>query len=213
MKKLMNSIFSNGLLLSAILVLGNATVISKGFAAEEATKSPIEQMRSVMNEVIEVVEELPGENQQTERLEKLRTIITPNFDFEEMAKRSLGQPWLTATEQERDEYVNLFSDLLAHTYLKRIDNVRRDMVSLDSERLASRNALVRTTVRYKGDTFPIDYRMIERESGWQVYDVIIENIGLVSNYRNEFAGIVRREKVSGLIERLRKKIADEGIAS
>jgi phospholipid transport system substrate-binding protein len=66
---------------------------------------------------------------------------------------------------------------------------------------------VKSTVEYKGDTFPIDYKLLYSEgSGWQVYDVIIENIGLVANYRSEFAGVIRKEKFKGLLERLRDKI-------
>jgi phospholipid transport system substrate-binding protein len=80
------------------------------------------------------------------------------------------------------------------------------MVKVDSEQVESPRAVVKTTVTSKGDTFPIDYKMSLTSNGWQVYDVVIENIGLVANYRNEFSGVIRKEKFDGLMTKLRKKI-------
>lgn len=171
-----------------------------------ADPSAIEQMRTVMDEVIAVVEAHPEDEQKKERIKKLRTVISPNFDFREMAKRSLGANWNKANTEQQEEFVTLFSDLLATTYLNRIANVRKGMVSLDSERVKEPKAMVKTTVTYKGETFPIDYKMLDRGERWKVYDVIIENIGLVANYRTEFAGVIRKEKFSGLLKRLRKKV-------
>ena len=81
------------------------------------------------------------------------------------------------------------------------------MVEIKNTQVKDPKALVKTIVNYKGDTFPLDYRMLNRDGSWKVYDVVIENIGLVSNYRNEFAGIIRKKKFSGLMEMLKKKVS------
>jgi phospholipid transport system substrate-binding protein len=81
------------------------------------------------------------------------------------------------------------------------------MVKVESENVEPPKAVVKTIVISKGDTFPIDYKLIQKEGGsWQVYDVVIENIGLVANYRNEFSGIIRKDNFSGLMEKLRAKV-------
>jgi phospholipid transport system substrate-binding protein len=101
----------------------------------------------------------------------------------------------------------VFSELLARTYLSKIETVKPGMVKVDGENVDSNKAVVKTIVTSKGDNFPIDYKLMFTDGRWQVYDVVIENIGLVANYRNEFAGIIRKDTFAGLMERLRQKIA------
>jgi phospholipid transport system substrate-binding protein len=174
--------------------------------------APIKEVRATLDDVIAAVEQFKGEAHLAERREKLRSVIKPRFDFDEMARRSLGPEWSKRTASEQEEFVSVFSELLASTYLARVETVTSDMVSVDKEKVEMPSvpgdiakAIVRTTVTNKGDTFPIDYRLQFVKGNWRVYDVIIENIGLVANYRNEFAGIIRREEFSGLMEKLRAK--------
>ena len=176
--------------------------------AEEAVTNtrPLAQIQAVVNDLIKVVAALPGEKNSIERRKKMREIITPHFDFREMAKRSLGDKWNKVTEAEQNEFTNLFSELLAKTYLNRLDHLGPDVVKFESERVGSSGALVHTTVKFKEDTFPLDYKLLLSAGHWRVYDVIIENIGLVQNYRNEFAGIIRKEGFPALIQRLKDKL-------
>ncbi|MCI5066307.1 ABC transporter substrate-binding protein [bacterium] len=173
--------------------------------AEKA--SPRMEMQKTLDSLVEVVTNHPGAENRSVRQEKMRSIIEPKFDFEEMAKRSIGVKWKSLSEGERTEFVDLFSELLARTYLGRLEKVEKDMVEIRSETLRAPRALVRTVVSYEGDTFPLDYKLLQGEGGWRVYDVIIENIGLISNYRSEFAGIIRKDEFSGLLEKLREKNA------
>ena len=179
--------------------------------AEEAAKSPsgpLVKVRTTIDEIVNVVEALPGDDKKAERREKLRLLINPVFDFQEMAKRSLGPHWKECTPEEQAEFVSVFSDLLAKTYLGKIETVKRGMVKVDSESVEPPKAVVKTTVINKGESFPLDYKLQDVGGNWRVYDVVIENIGLVANYRNEFNGIIRKDKVSGLIEKLKAKQAD-----
>lgn len=166
-------------------------------------------IRETVEKVVDVATSLPGEANATVRRQRLRELIAPKFDFEEMAKRSLGAQWLQRTPEEQKEFIDVFSDLLAQTYLSRLDTVKKGMVTVDSENLDFPRSVVKTSVTSKGDTFPIDYKLINTDGRWRVYDVVIENIGLVANYRNEFAGIIRKEEFSGLMARLREKAAKQ----
>lgn len=178
-------------------------------AAESQSKSlntPREEMKLTIDELVKVVTQNQGDEKRPERREAMRQVIEPKFDFDEMARRSLGTHWNSITVEDQNEFVRLFSELLARTYLNRIEHIEENMVAVTDERVQAPRALVRTKVTFKGDDFPIDYRLLEKDGAWRVYDVVIENIGLVANYRNEFAGIIRKEKFAGLLERLREKI-------
>jgi phospholipid transport system substrate-binding protein len=169
---------------------------------------PKMKVEAAILDIIKVVQEYPGDEKKDERRKKLREVIEPVFDFKEMARRSLGTYWNEITPEEQREFITVFSDLLARTYLSKVETVKPGMVKVTSELIEPTKAVVRTSVLNKGKTFPLDYRLQNSTGTWRVYDVVIESIGLVDNYRNEFSGIVRKEKFSGLLERLRNKKVD-----
>lgn len=137
---------------------------------------------------------------------KIREVISPLFNFAEMSRRCLGPNWKEGTPEQQQEFVTHFSDLLARTYISRIrKGLEESEVKLADQKIEGEKAIARTVVTdSKGDVL-VDYRLMPIEGRWQVYDVIIENVGLVSTYRTEFSGIVRNEKFAGLLERLRSK--------
>ena len=176
-------------------------------AEEVPARSALSEVQDTIDRVVEIAESLPGDANLKERRVKLREVINPRFDFAEMSKRSLGTNWAKCTPEEQVEFVSVFSELLARTYLSKIETVKKGMVKIDSEKVELPKALVRTLVTSKGDVFPIEYRVVYEAPSWKVYDVVIENIGLVANYRNEFAGIVRKDGIPGLLEKLKAKNA------
>lgn len=176
------------------------------FAIEPAnTSSPLQEVKNTLNEVIHAVQSNEGDAAKEARRKKIREILTPRFDFQEMAKRSLGAAWKDRTEEERTEFIKVFSELLARTYVSRVETVKPGMVQFKSESVEFPDAIVKTSVKDDTNSFPIDYRLKFKEK-WQVYDVAVENISLVANYRNEFAGIIRREDFSGLMKMLNEKV-------
>jgi phospholipid transport system substrate-binding protein len=170
------------------------------------TSSPKAEIQKTIDSIIATVQANPGDTEKGARREKLREIINPKFDFDEMSRRSLGSNWTEITPAEQHDFTTVFSELLARTYLSKIETVKPGMVKVESEHVEGGKAVVKTVVLSQGDTFPIDYKMMYRDNGWRVYDVVIENIGLVANYRNEFSGIIRKDKFSGLMEKLRAKV-------
>ncbi|MCB0310276.1 MAG: ABC transporter substrate-binding protein [Bdellovibrionales bacterium] len=173
---------------------------------DQVSAKAIDEVSHTIDLLVETVAQHPGDDEVEIRRETLHDIIAPRFDFQEMAKRSLGAHWSKVDEVQRNEFVSVFSKLLAKTYLERIEHIRKETVAIKDEQMKNdKVAVVHTIVTHKGDKFPIDYKLVRRKSGWRVYDVVIENIGLVSNYRNEFAGIIRKEQFAGLMERLKQK--------
>ena len=193
----------SGVLLCSLLCL--STLAVERVAAE--AEKPSETVKRVVEEVRTTVAANEGKVAAEALDEKLREVISPVFDFRSMARSSLAQNWNKATPEQQVEFVDLFSDLLARTYLKRIrDNVATSEFKLLKERTKGKKAIVNTEVTYDEDqTAAIEYRMRLKNDNWLVYDVKVENIGLVSNYRSEFAGIVKKDKIEGLLVRLREK--------
>lgn len=170
-----------------------------------------ELLTTTLENLEQIVEANGGEAATSARRAKIRAAINPYFDFAEMSKRCLAQQWKTATLEQKKEFVAAFSDLLARTYIDKVELVRPGMVKIGEEKhfpatsSGVAKSLVKTMVTHKGSTFPIEYRMYNSGSAWKVYDVIVENIGLVSNYRTEFAGIIRKKGLEGLIADLKAK--------
>ena len=169
--------------------------------------SALAAVKATIDDVVRIAELHRGEAQQKIRRVQLREAINPRFDFDEMAKRSLGAQWTQISQAEQKDFTEVFSELLARTYLSKVETVRPGQVSVDTERLDFPRSAVKTSVKHDGDTFPIEYRLMNIDGSWRIYDVIVENIGLVANYRNEFAGIIRKETFAGLLKKLHDKVA------
>lgn len=189
-----------------LIIAVAAQILSTNSVWADVATSPKIEMQTTVNEIVRIAAIYPDESQKAERRAKLRAVINPKFNFSEMAKRSLGANWNDITIEEQQDFTTVFSELLARTYLSKIETVKPGMVKVESESVELSRASVKTSVISKGDTFPIEYRLSFQDGRWQVYDVVIENIGLVANYRNEFSGIIRKSKFSGLMEKLRAKV-------
>lgn len=201
--------YAESAMLKTLSLFALSCISFASVACAESTPSPRADMDKTINDIIAIVEANPGDSQKGVRREKLRVLINPRFNFNEMSRRALGPSWNEITPEEQVDFTTVFSDLLAKTYLSKIETVKAGMVTVTSETIEMPKALVKTSVVSKGDTFPIDYKMIFQDGRWQVYDVVVENIGLVANYRNEFSGIIRKDKFSGLMNKLRQKADTE----
>jgi phospholipid transport system substrate-binding protein len=129
-----------------------------------------------------------------------------------MSKRSLAKHWQEMDIDQKRDFVSAFSNLLARTYIDKIELIRKGMVEVVSNKdfppttSGVERASVKTMVTHKGEKFPIEYRLYRKgDEDWKVYDVIVENIGLVSNYRTEFSSIIRKKGISGLITDIKAK--------
>ena len=187
-----------------LLIICAALVVWVPQAA--SAMSPMEQVRTAVDQVIEVLRqnELQGEA----RRKVLSDLVRSRFDFVIMSQRTLGQHWKKASAEEQAEFVSLFSDLLEASYIGRLDAYSGETVSYNSEKIDGKRAVVATVVHSSNTDIPIDYRMVRKGSDWFVYDVLVEDISLIKNYRSSYGEIVRKEGYAGLFERMRKKITE-----
>ena len=144
-----------------------------------------------------------------QRRDEILVIVSAYFDFEEMAKRALGRPWKEQTPEKRQEFAQLFKQLLFNTYINRLENYTgsNERVFYDSEKLDGDYSLVKTHILYQGNNnISIEYRLHRDGGGWQVYDVAVEGISFVDNYRGQFGSILANEPFDTLLIRLRQKV-------
>jgi phospholipid transport system substrate-binding protein len=134
----------------------------------------------------------------------VRRIADEIFDFGETAKRSLGRHWQARTPAEREEFVQLFSDLLERSYISKIELFNGERVNYTGETIDGDVATVRTRLLTKQSTeIPVDYRMLRRGERWLVYDVIIEGVSLIANYRTQFNKIIQTSSYPELIKKMK----------
>ena len=131
------------------------------------------------------------------------------FDFGEMAKRSLGQYWAQRTLTERGDFVRLFTELVRHSYIAKVDQPGVHTMTVQSEQFDGDFAVVRTTLPLSsGREVPIDYRMRNTDDRWQVYDLSVDGISLIANYRAQFNKIIRTSSYEALVARFMSRQAE-----
>jgi phospholipid transport system substrate-binding protein len=171
---------------------------------------PTDQVRGAIDRVLEILKkkDLQAKERRAERRTLLREEISKAFDFEEMAKRSLGPAWRQRTPEERKEYVTLFKQVLENSYLGKVEAYQGEKIRYVKDTVSDgRIAAVETfIVTGKGQEIPINYRMMKEKSEWRVYDVVIEEISLVNNYRSQFGAILQRSSFQDLLARLREMV-------
>jgi len=144
-----------------------------------------------------------------QRKNEILNNVSEYFNFDEMAKRALGRPWKEQAPDKRQEFTLLFKQLIFNTYINRLENYTgsKERVFYDSEKLDGDYATVKTHVVYQGDNnVEIEYRLHRDAGEWKVYDVVVEGISIVENYRSQFASILNNESFDSLLSRLREKI-------
>jgi phospholipid transport system substrate-binding protein len=194
------------------LVLAISVVLSVGVARdavarEAAPAGPAtEQLRSRVERVVTILEDPQLKAKPAARRTALRTAATEIFDFTEITRRSLGRHWQTVSQSERDDLVALMTALLERSYLGRIEQYSGERIVFAGETAEADLATVRTRLVSKGGLeTPVDYRLYKVGDRWLVYDVTVEGVSLVANYRAQFNKIIQTSSAQGLVERLRAK--------
>jgi phospholipid transport system substrate-binding protein len=169
--------------------------------------TPTEQVRGVIEKALDILQNpaYKGEEQR----QMVKRIVDPYFDYREMAKRSLGPVWGQLNAGQRNEFVRLFAELLEASYSDKIQKyAQRVRIDYTSEILTGDYAEVRTMVIRPNDRIPLNYRLLQEDDGWKVYDVVIEGVSLVSNYRTQFRRIIHQSSYAELVRRLQTKVTE-----
>jgi phospholipid transport system substrate-binding protein len=170
--------------------------------------APTDQLRGQVDRAIATLEDPALRQKPDARRAAVRRIAEQIFDFEETARRALGRHWQARTPEERREFVGLFTDLLERTYISRIETYSGERVVYAGDTVEGKEATVRTRlVTRDGKEVPIDYRMRRAGERWLVYDVVIEGVSLVANYRSQFNRIIQTSSYQELLSRLRSQDA------
>ena len=195
-----------------ILILLFALVPAHGVWAG----APSDQLRSGIDRVFKILgdPELDGDKKLNQRRTAIFVAANEIFDFGEMAKRSLGQYWPQRTSTERGEFVRLFTELVQRSYISKVDQHGAHKMTVQGERIDGDYAVVRTTLPLSsGRELPIDYSMHGTDDRWQVYDLSIDGISLVANYRAQFNKIIRTSSYEALIAKFKSHQAELAASS
>lgn len=184
------------------LLLALALVLAAG--APALAGPPTDQLRAYGEQVIKVLDDPALRHQ--DRRTAVRKIANQIFDVGEAARRVLARHWHGRTPAEREEFSQLFGDLLERTYIARIDQYGGERISYVGEAIDGDHATVRArVVTKKGTEVPVESRMLLRGERWLIYDVLIENVSLIANYRAQFDKIVRTTSFEELVRRLKTR--------
>ena len=173
-------------------------------------EAPTSLVKSAVDQAIEVIADpsFRGEEKERERRTLLRQIIFPCFDFGEMAKRSLGAHWRKRTPEDKSEFVRIFTDLLEKAYLGRIESFNDEKFIYTHERIEGPYAEVRSKIlTSKGEEFKMNYKLHRVGEEWKIYDVVVEDISLVNNYRSQFNRVIARTSYNELVSRMKQKLS------
>jgi len=192
-------VVSLGLLIHAIFLVGALHAAEMG-PASEAVRQTIDQALAILADP-----ELKSPERAAERRAKLEEVIGQRFDYEEMGKRTLAANWKKLDSSQQKEFVALFQSFLSNSYAGNIDGYSGQKVQYLKERHKGNFAEVQTKVVSSKGELPLDYRMLNKNGDYRVYDVVIDGVSLVKNYRGQFARIIKTSSYDGLIEKLRTK--------
>ena len=187
------------------LMIAVMLAVAMGAGREAWAGAPTEQLRTQIDRAIKVLEdpELAKEARMTERRVAIRRIANEIFDFTETTRRSLGPHWQARTPQEREEITRLFADLLERSYIGKIEMYSGEKIQYAGDTIERDQATVRTRlVTKQGVEVPVDYRMHRVGDRWLSYDVVIEGVSLVANYRVQFNKIIQTSGYGALVKKL-----------
>ena len=185
-----------------------ALVLSAVTASPAAAGAPSDQLKTQIDRVLKALDdpELKKEGRTRDRRAAVRKIANDIFDFGETARRSLGRHWQPRTAAERDEFVQLFADLLERSYISRVELYGGEKIQYLGDTVEGEQGKVQTKLVTKGGSdIPIEYRMHKKGDRWLVYDVTIEGVSLIANYRTQFNKIIQTASYQELVKKMKAK--------
>jgi len=172
--------------------------------------SPVQDLlKNTVDQILEILRDpaLKGEDATEKRRASLRNVINERFSFAKMSQLSLARHWKKRSNEEKKEFIKLFGQLLEDTYISKIEAYTDEEVVYVKEFVKKKKAQINTKIVTQTVEIPIHYRMYQTKKGsWMVYDLVIEGVSLVGNYRSQFDQILQKDTYEELLEVLKKKI-------
>ena len=185
-----------------LLFLGVAQpVLAEG---KVAPPDPTQRVKQGIERVLSIVQDKTLTQEQ--RYEQIRAIVDKHFDFRSMSQSVLATNWKKASPEERRRFVDFFSEYLENTYFGAIDAYTGEQIEYSAGKVRGDRALVDTFIVTKTARIPVTYKLKLNDGDWYAYDVIIEGVSLVNNYRRTFSAIIREDGVDGLLNDIQQRI-------
>jgi phospholipid transport system substrate-binding protein len=170
---------------------------------------PAEKIKQTTDKILSILTDpaLKNHSKEEERKKLIRRAVDERFDWEEMARRSLATHWNQRTAREKKEFVRLFADLLERVYMNKVEDYSGEKIQYEGEREDRDYAIVKVKIATKKNTdIDVEYRLKKEGNEWLVYDVSIEGVSLVNNYRAQFNSIILQSSYENLVKKLREKV-------
>jgi phospholipid transport system substrate-binding protein len=171
-----------------------------------AKVTPSERVKETVDRILEILQD--PQLDKNERREMVKTIVRSRFDYESMSQVILAASWRKATDSQRQQFITLFRELLEQTYFSAMDSYSNQTVRMGRERLKGKLANVQTFIVASNKELPVSYKLRYRNDDWYAYDVAVDGVSLVSNYRTSFRNLVKTKGMDGLLAELAQKVAN-----
>ncbi|MEA2084127.1 MAG: ABC transporter substrate-binding protein [Thermodesulfobacteriota bacterium] len=188
---------------SIVLILG---YVHSGFSSRP---EPIDLVKETIDRILKLLEDetLSLPEMRAEQKKQILSVVGARFDFREMSKRSMARHWKMRTPEDQDYFIELFSKLLLDRYICRVESNSESEILYKRQIIKNNKAVVYTVALKNNTEIPLAYKLLKSENGWMVYDVVIEGVSLIRNYRTQFTSVIKREKYAGLIKKMEEKVA------
>ena len=176
--------------------------------ANASSSSAKEALQTTLEEVVAILksDEFKAEDKKMLRRNAMLCVLEYRFDFEEMAKRSLAKEWKKRTPDEREQFVVIFGQLIENSYVTKIESYTDEEIFISREKKKKNKSLVETVIRKNQTEIPVSYKLLVKDGRWKIYDVVIEGVSLVRNYRSQFKDFLGKESFPDLVKRLEDKV-------
>ena len=188
-----------GSLATAVMLVWPAPALAGGPATAAVKQTVDEVIRILADEKMKKPDKLQ------ERRKLLEKVVGDRFGYDEMSKRTLAAQWQKLDDKQRAEFTELFKRLLTNSYADKVEGYTGEQVQYLNERNEGDYAEVRTKIASGKTEIPLDYRLLNKGGDWRVYDVVVDGVSLVNNYRGQFAKIIRTSGYDDLVKQLRDK--------
>ena len=185
-----------------------ATLVAGGALDHARAGAPTDQVKSGTDQVLKIIQDpaLKGADKTPVRRQQLRTVVDQVFDWQETGKRALGRHWQPLTPEQRQQFSSLFADLVERSYVGKIELYSGEKIIYAGDTIEGDQATVKTKLITKSQTqIPIDYRLQKEGDRWRVYDVLIEGVSLVGNYRTQFNRVIQQTGYDDLVKKMKTK--------
>jgi len=190
-----------------VLILMTLVFPATSFAGE-ATK----EIKETTDKIIAIISDpaFKGTNKRSERDRLLRKVVDERFDWREMSRRTLARHWKKRSDKEKRLFVDLFGKLLERTYMDRVGGYSGEKVLYEGEKVDGKYGIVKVRIITKKETeIPVKYRVKKKKGEWFIYDISVQGVSLINNYRKQFNSIIIKSSFNDLMKKLKAKVSGD----